>query len=557
MSKTVQTVLVAALLSAHFILGLGAIRACSPTYDEPVHFAAGWSYLKADDYRYNTQDHPPFAKLWAALPLLFLSPSPALPIQHPYWEDIRRMQYPFSNIFLYHNRVDPEKMLNLGRAMILVLSCALGLMIFVFSRSMFGELSGILALASWCFLPAALANGTLVTTDTALALFFFSSIYLFKQMFSDALARKSAGLLNAVLFGVSLGLLFASKYSAVGVLPVLFLLMVYLYLKDPRAALAVAKEVLLASAVAFATLLIVYRFNDLGPYFFDGLKKVIAGINSGRSSFLLGNYSTEGWLYYFPVTFLLKTPVPLLAALALSVFFRPSWKRESVLFLLLPAAVFFCLCCVSKVQIGHRHILPVYPFLIVWVSGLAAGGVNKYLKYLFGLLVLLSALSAARIHPWYISYFNEFISSPDEGYKYLTDSNLDWGQGLKELGKYLKEENSGGIYFCYFGTGDPSYYGIRYVPIGFIDGISPPYTEKERTGDKVDFKAQPKTLFAISATNLQATYYADKNVFAFLKKAKPVNIAAHSIFIYDLTADPRLYEEFRRFTAGVNRKRDE
>jgi hypothetical protein len=152
-----------------------------------------------------------------------------------------------------------------------------------------------------------------------------------------------------------------------------------------------------------------------------------------------------------------------------------------------------------------------------------------------------------RAHPWYISYFNEFISSPDEGYRYLTDSNLDWGQGLKELGKYLKSEGSGGIYLCYFGTGDPAYYGIRYRPIGFIDGISPPYTEHERTGDIIDFDSQKKVFFAISATNLQATYYADKNAFAFLKSVKPRKIVANSIFVYDLAANPQVYEKFKEF----------
>jgi len=549
MNKYLQIVLVSVLLAAHFILGYGAIKAMSPTFDEPVHLAAGYSYLKVNDYRYNTLDHPPFAKMWAALPLMFTNAD--LPTHHPYWSEIRRMvyQYPFSNLFLYRNRVDPEKLMTLGRMMMLLLSAALGLMIFVCAKNMFGPLSGLLALALWCFLPAALANGTLVTTDMALSLFYFTTIYLFMLVYKDNEAGKKPGWQKIVLLGASLGLLFASKYSAVGVLPVLFVILCYLYLKNAKPTMDTFKGLLLCSVIAFIVLLIVYRFNDIGVYYFEGLNNIISGskgVNAGRSSFLLGQHSTLGWIYYFPVTFILKTPIQLLLMLAAALFFKKSWSRDSVLFLLTPAVMFFAFCCVSKVQIGHRHILPVYPFLIVWVSGLAADFQKKYLKYAVVFMVLLSGLSVVKIHPWYISYFNEFISSPDEAYKYLTDSNVDWGQGLKELGKYLKEENSQGVYFSYFGTGDPSYYGIKYSPIGFYDAISPPYTEHERTGDNIDFNSQKKVLFAISVTNLQSTYYADKEVFAFLKDIKPEKIIAHSIFVYNLSANPQAYEKFTK-----------
>ena len=545
MNRNLRLSCVLILIAAHIFLGLRAIRVQSPTYDEPVHFAAGWSYLKVNDYRYNTQDHPPFAKMWAALPLLFLNP--ALPIQHPYWSNIRAQQYPFSNLFMYRNRVDPEKMLNLGRFMILLLSAALGLMIFVVSNEMFGPLSGILALALWCFLPASLANGTLVTTDTALSLFYFTSIYLFKLIQKDHETGKKAVWGKIALFGASLGLLFASKYSAIGILPVIGVLLAYLYLEKARPAAETARDLLIGAVIAFAVLLLVYRFNALGDYFLFGLKKVISGINSGRSSFLLGQYSTTGWIYYFPVTFLLKTPAALLTLAAAALFFKRSWSREQVLYLIFPAAAFFAMSCISKVQIGHRHILAVYPFLIVWVSGLASYVSRNYLKYALAGLVALSAVSGVRANPWYISYFNEFVTEPDGGYKYLTDSNLDWGQGLKALGIYLKEENIEGIYFCYFGTGDPSYYGIKYVPIGFIDGISRPYTDNERVGDKIDISKFKKRYFAVSATNLQATYYADKNVFAFLRAVKPVKVVAHSIFVYDLDSEPGLYGKFMKF----------
>jgi hypothetical protein len=271
----------------------------------------------------------------------------------------------------------------------------------------------------------------------------------------------------------------------------------------------------------------------------------------------MGRYSVEGWKYYFPVVFILKTPLPLLLLLAATAFIRPLWTKERLLFVAWPAALFFLMSCFSKVQIGHRHILPVYPFLIVWVA--AMGPLlrdGRIVRVAGAALLLWYCAGTIKVHPWYLSYFNELVGATDNGYRYLTDSNVDWGQGLKALGAYLKSEKVAGIYLDYFGTGDPHYYGIAYRPLGFVDNISYPWAQGHGDGDPVDFSRQPKTLFAISATNLQATYYADKNVFAWLKGVRPERIIAHSILVYDLGADPDKYRALRMMLAGGNRRRE-
>jgi hypothetical protein len=358
-------------------------------------------------------------------------------------------------------------------------------------------------------------------------------------MFITAEAKRK-NLALTVLFALSLGLCFASKYSAVGILPIIFVLWAYLFIYNKPASNKLFWQLVLGVAGAFLALLLVYRFNSLSDFYFYGLNKVVNGINSGRASFLLGKHSTTGWLYYFPVTFLLKTPLPLIAMIVAALVIKRTWTKDNILFLIVPAAVFFAMSCMSKVQIGHRHILPVYPFLITLVSGMASYPRHKIWKYLLGVALVLYVVLSVKVHPWHISYVNEIVGSQDDGYKYLTDSNVDWGQGLKELGKYLKQENAGGIYFSYFGTGDPSYYGIKYAPIGFYDSMEAPI----RTGDNINFDAQDKVYFAISATNLQGTYYADSNVFGFLKNVKPKKIVAHSIFVYDLKSDTETYKRF-------------
>ncbi|MHB9154554.1 MAG: ArnT family glycosyltransferase, partial [Endomicrobiales bacterium] len=461
MNKRLLYFIIAVLIGAHVLLGAGAISALSPTYDEPVHLAAGYSYLRTGDYRLNAFDHPPLAEMWAALPLLALRPS--LPLGHPYWEDIRRFQYPFSDLFLYQNRVDPEKMLNAGRGMILVLSVLLGLLIFFWAKELGGERAGIAGLFLWSFSPAFLAHGTLVTTDMALTLFYFATMYAAWKWWKNNGAEAPGSFVVTAALGVSLGLVMASKYSAIAVVPVLGAVAADSRLNGKLSSGKLLRQALLALALAGAVLAVVYQFNPLSVYYWQGLKKVITGVTSGRSSFLLGEYSTQGWKYYFPAVFLLKTPLPFLALLAACMLLKSSWKKEYLLFLVLPAAFYFGLSCFSKVQIGHRHILPVYPFLAVWVAAMAPRARRRFVQALCVVPLLWYGAGTIKAHPWHLSYFNELAGSPDKGYLYLTDSNVDWGQGLKALGAYLAQQKAGGIYLNYFGTGDPSYYKIRYA----------------------------------------------------------------------------------------------
>jgi hypothetical protein len=171
---------------------------------------------------------------------------------------------------------------------------------------------------------------------------------------------------------------------------------------------------------------------------------------------------------------------------------------------------------------------------------------SRPVRAVIGAVLAWHAITTVRNHPWHISYFNETIGRQDNGYRYLTDSNVDWGQGLKELGKYMKARNAEGIYFCYFGTGDPHYYGIRYRPIGFVDNISPPWAQGHRAGDVFD-PSRPPALLAVSATNLQSTYYADPKLFSWLKKVPPEAVLARSILVYDLSKQPQTREDLSSF----------
>jgi len=377
-------------------------------------------------------------------------------------------------------------------------------------------------------------------------------MYFIWNWFKLLSEKKKTGLPVKLAMGMSLGLLLASKFSSVAIFGVLGVIFFWAVYRGELPLKTMVLDWIVASLTALMVIWVCYQFTPLTGYYIIGLKNTIGGILTGRSAFLMGHYSTSGWLYYFPAVFLLKTPIPLILLLGCVFFFKEFRNRQVLIFALLPAAVYFAMSCVSKVQIGQRHILPVYPFVFLLASGVFSFTARKPLKIVFLFLLLWYAAGTLKAKPWYISYFNESTGPDDNGYLYLTDSNLDWGQGLKELGAYLKQEKVSGIYLNYFGTADPHYYGIKYLPFGMIntmgDSNATIRARGLRAGDNIDFSAERKVLFAISATNLQATYYADKDIFSWLKKIKPDKIIAHSIFVYNMTDHTAEYGKLKAMT---------
>ncbi|HOW28013.1 MAG TPA: hypothetical protein PK876_05895 [Elusimicrobiota bacterium] len=508
----------AAGLIAHVWLGVGSILRLSPTFDEPLHLTAGFVYLSTGDYRMNGLHHPPLSSLAAAIPLL--AASPEIPRDHPLWtrRDWSRAddQYRFAHDFLYKNRVSADRMMTWGRCSILFLSCLFLLFLFRAMSTVTGPLAGWCVFVLGVFSPSFLAHGTLVTTDYLFTAFYFSFFYFMGRLEQEQDRLSVAGA------ALSLGFMMCSKFSFLAVGPVLALRLVY---KKPAWSL---RSVILVGVGAAVTVSMVYHVTGV-PVFLEGLRYTYERLQGGRSSFLLGQHGTTGWWYYFPVAFLLKSTLPELAGMVWLA--ALAWKKKIRLpwWLILPPAVYFAIACASSVQIGHRHILPVYPFLY---AALAVGIQSLWDTHRrwFVLGGILQAATTLMVSPFFISYFNEAVGGSRHGYRYMSDSNVDWGQGLRELKRYMVRQNIRGIYLSYFGTGDPRAYGIAYVPVA---GITMP----PMTGDSIDAFSSPRTLFAISATNYQHTYYADKNLFRWLRQRDPVALVARSILVFDITDD--------------------
>jgi hypothetical protein len=187
------------------------------------------------------------------------------------------------------------------------------------------------------------------------------------------------------------------------------------------------------------------------------------------------------------------------------------WARlkKDEYYLLIPIIFIFLTASLNKLQLGIRYILPIYPLCFIFSSRFTPFIKKTWQKATVFILILWLVIANAFAWPHYLSYFNEFIGGANNGWKYLRDSNLDWGQDLPALAKYMKENAVGEITLLYFGEDNPVIYGINFRKITKEELIKP-----------------GKKAYAISVQYLDAVNWA--------KDLKPIAKAGYSIFIYDL-----------------------
>lgn len=268
-----------------------------------------------------------------------------------------------------------------------------------------------------------------------------------------------------------------------------------------------------------------------------------------RGSFLFGEYSNRGFDTYFLWTFLLKTPLVTIACIFAAFCFavrRREHRSMHLAFLVVPAGLYLVVSIASGLNIGHRHLLPVYPFLFVCSGGLAlewakwrprrrwvAALVAAAAILIGSFVVFAPPWKPAVVYPHNIAYFNELAGGPRNGHKSLVDSNLDWGQDLKRLKQWLSARGIvQPIALCYFGTASPLFYQIPHVnmpggyaferEVSFISAAIPGYV-------------------AISATSMAGVYMdppSREAWRAFLRRATLVDTVGYSIFVYYLDRPP-------------------
>jgi hypothetical protein len=559
---------VAALLAVLAVAQVTSIRQESQTWDEAVNLAAGYVYLTTGIDRIIIEN-PILSKALSAVPLLFLNPR--VPFDEPSWanhDDIG-----FAIAFLYHNRVSADRLLFWGRVPSILITLALGLAIALWTRRRYGAAAAVGALMLFVFEPTVIAHGRYAKNDVLATLCIFLAVIAFDAWLRIARFRY-------LLFtGITLAAAIATKFSSLFLLPVFtFLYSVSVWRRhsclprpdssgrfswggksvemslDPAGKVpAPLLPILTVTGATLATLVLIYapylpvalpmtparraatpdvvmlrdvvtnpaiRFigNKLGLAWpshplYSGLVSLADHNRRGHPAYLLGMHSTHGWWYYFPVAFAVKTPTATLVAIALTLFLI--WRRRLDWTLIVPIAIYVPIALSANINIGIRHLLPIYPFLFILVSAILT---RNHGKLVLGILAAGLIVESLSVYPNYLAFFNFPFGGPGNGPKYLADSNIDWGQDLIKLRRYMLAHDIPEVCFSYFGATEIEAYGIKILNL--------PAARKE-----------VNCVAAISVTELEAVY-RNPSDFAWLRGLKPVAKIGYSIYIYDLRTTP-------------------
>lgn len=527
-----SNLLILALLCAIFAQATGSAAQTSITIDEGLHITSGYTILRTGNFRL-VEEHPPLVKLLEALPLLLVPDLPD-PTTLPGWESdvavtdsVRLVRATQSLIYPYQ---PVDRLVFAARVPVALLAVFLGAVVFRWAADLWGWKGGLLALFLLAFDPNILAHAAVAGTDLGATCFITLALFCLTRFLRHPTMPR------LVLAGVTLGLAQGAKLSALILLPVVALLVV---LALPRRRIFSLLLLLLVAGLVFWG---IYGF-ELGsvpgvPFpvpaasHYIPWQRLNEHMADGHSAFLMGDNRSQGWLYYFPVAFGLKTPLPtLLLLLAAAVAFwkgtRRSLLEESSL-LLFPLA-YGASSLLSPLNIGYRHLLPILPLLFIFISRITLDVSRLTLDVsrltLYVLLFWLS-LSTLRIAPHYLAYFNELAGGPDGGWRYLADSNTDWGQAYKHLARFQQEQGVGPVRLSAFIFYDPAIYGVEYEPLTPMRGDTPAVFPSR-------FNPPPGD-YVISATTLDGIPMVDPEMYDWFRKHEPDALIGHVLFYYQV-----------------------
>lgn len=482
-----QWLLVGGLLAIAILRIVATYHVFNSTIDEPSHIAGGIEWWEKGTYTLETK-HTPLARISVAL--------------GPYLAGVRgtgaKVWYETYPILSENGRY--WRNLTLGRLGVLPYLIIATVVVFLWTRRLYGPTAALLATAVFTQLPVILAHSSVATTDVPLMAMFGWSLYAFTRWLREPSPR------NAVEFGVAAGLAVSTKLSTLVYLPAcaIPIVLTYALARQPRWRAVLKSAAIVILCAAFATWA-VYRFSHAplaqitqlpdraaakvfgkgspitggvrtvtrhipvpAPEFFDGIRMLRAQNRGGSRGYLFGQVKQGGWWYFFFVALSLKTPlaVLLLAAAGAVMIGRRYWRERSNWELAGPviaAAMIMISSTPSKLDSGVRYVLPVFLFVAI-LSGFALSMLwerhsqRTLSRVIAVLLFTWLALSSARAHPDYLAYFNE-LGGQDPS-RYIVVGDLDWDQDLARLSAYLRQHSVTHLSIANDAFFDP-------VPLGF------------------------------------------------------------------------------------------
>ena len=423
------------------------------------------------------------------------------------------------------------KPISRARLAMLLNALALAALVYAWARELYGERAGLVALALTSFSPNLLAHIPLVTPDGTLTCTVFAAGYAVWRY------CNRPGMARAATAGLAIGLSLLAKFPSLLFLPI-WALAAAAGGRGLRRRTA-AGHFVTAAFIAWLLLNAGYAFNGFGKAldadslrsapmkrcaaspiaagvsrilpkpFLEGIDFQLAHAAEGEWGFLMGQHAKRGWPHYFLVAFLIKTPAALQALLLATVILAcrrassaaGSWSMTAICLARPPVMLFAWMSLLNPIDIGFRYVLPMLPFVHVMVSRLAA---LRWRRPRVAAALLTAGLAAyagesAAAFPHYIAFFNAWIGGPANGYRYLIDSNLDWGQDAHLARRYMVEGSPDVI----FKPGNRFVHGRVLVNANALQGMSP---EEAQT-------------------------------YAWLRQFKPVGYLGYSYLVYDVPVE--------------------
>lgn len=540
--------LLAALMLLHASICISSMWNSSATFDEPDYFGVGRYIFETGNWKISSATfHPPLSYHISSLPLFFTDLPDSIwktaPVSQEgggwIWYDDQ-----IGSQFLFGAGGDPMTLLRICRLTTIGLSMLLLMLVACWSADVFGVRAGLAAGFVYALSPNVISDSRLVTTDLPFTLFFTAHFYVLHLLAKkwDGRRLAAAAMLAGAMIGTKLNGLFALSAGALIVLlaageaklpfrsrlvavityaGIPFIIVWMLYglhvgpLRNPGQYGAVLEAVTSRWPRPLAELARQGTSLQVPMPQYGWLMAHLSAYNiRGVPAFLLGEFRTHGWWYYFPVAILVKTPLPILIAGLVGI--APLWRlgrKQFLLFFLLPAAVVLGPAMTASINIGIRHILPLYP-LIFLSCGAAAGKAwsSRSGKMLLIVLAVWLIVGTVRVHPSYLSYFNEIAGGTEGGEEWLSDSNIDHGEDFYRLALYQKEHGIDTLALAFTAPIPPEAYGVVWRPLGSPD-----------TG-----------WIAVEVMTQQFARAKEPNPLAFLDEYRPVNRIGGSIKIYKI-----------------------
>jgi len=514
---------VSLLLGIHLLLSYTSARRTAVIADEPFHLARGAGLVFFQDQSFAVS-HPPLINFINGLALLTL---PEINLPNPELVSLSRKMDPsdrrnaFAHLLLSRLNPEPKEIIDRARIPTLILSVLLGIAVFIWAKKIYGAKAGLFALFLYSLCPNILAHSHLITNDLGASLFILSSLYFYFQL------TKKPNAVNFALAVIFFGLAQLSKFTAILLYPLYFIIwtLCFARLKKDNPKLSWCKIRLPDFYLNFWSLLIIFlgswfiiwlgygfeigvnwNFSSLmkneicesgkltaeikcalialfgkipllpRTFFYGLARTLILTEQHEHELYFLGKTGLNGWWYYYPILFLIKTPLALLILLGLRI---SQWKKIGQpsflpgVFLLLPIVWFFgWFILFNRKEIGIRHLILAYPLIFIFISGLLKENllVRFRAKLILSLLCVWFGLSSVISFPDYLTYFNEAVGRRWGGLK-VSVLGEDWGQGVSRLAQLQKQKGLYPLFYIpYVMVVSPGAYGLEYEE---MDCVSP------------------------------------------------------------------------------------